>query len=79
MQQNVGNPVMSLPGSDARRENTRRVLEGIGFANIIFPHVVAWSDVTEQQMVSDDVLAASFFSRLQAKAFANTDNIGQKR
>ena len=70
--------VMSLPGSDARRENTRRVLEGIGFANISFPHVVAWSDVTEQ-MVSDDVLAASFFSRLQAKAFADTDNIGQKR
>jgi hypothetical protein len=57
--------VINLPNDYARREQSTQQLLGIGFTNVSFPSAIPWSEVDEEKMVSEGMLAYSLFYRFR--------------
>jgi hypothetical protein len=69
--------VMNLPENPARRESSRRLLEAVGFSNVSFPPTMPWSEIREEELISGEMIAPSFFSRM--RSVTDTNTVGRKK
>ena len=70
--------VMNLPGNHARRQSSSQLLKSVGFSNVSFPQVLAWSDIEEERLVSEGMLSRFLFSRLRHSR-GGTGEVGLKK